>query len=112
MPYNFDWASPAPQALSANEVETLFFGHSLHGRTVTSGRAHGAAVSPDGTALMFGDWGSGTGTAQMVGDRICLVSATTAKCGTILRNPGGRKAHQNEYIWFAHQFSHPFSQIE
>jgi TolB-like protein/DNA-binding SARP family transcriptional activator len=112
VPDNFDSALPAPQALSANEVETLFFGHSLHGRTVTSGSEHGVSVSTDGTALTFGDWGRGSGTAQMVGNRICLFSATTAKCGTILRNPGGSKAQQNEYIWFAHEFSRPFSQIE
>ena len=73
---------------------------------------HGVSVSTDGTALTFGDWGRGSGTAQMVGNRICLFSATTAKCGTILRNPGGSKAQQNEYIWFAHEFSRPFSQIE
>jgi TolB-like protein len=112
VPYNLDSASPVPQALTANEVEALFFGHSLHGRTLASGREHGASVSPDGTAILLGDWGSGTGTVQMVGDRICLVSATTAKCGTILRNPGGSRALQNEYIWFANQASQAFSQIE
>ncbi len=110
VPYNFDSASDE-LALTSDEIEALFFGHRLQGRTLESGLEHGVSVSPDGTALMFGDWGGGTGTAQIVGGRICFVWPTTTNCASILRNPGGTKAAENEYIWFT-GLAFPFSQLE
>jgi adenylate cyclase len=110
VPYNFDSASDELM-LATGEVEALFFGHRLHGRTLESGLEHGVSVSPDGTALMFGDWGSGAGIAQLVGGRICFVWSTTTNCASILRNPGGTKAAENEYIWFTGS-AFPFSQLE
>jgi len=111
VPYNFD--SGAFDELTAGEVEALFFGHRLHGRSLKSGREYGASVSPDGTAVMFGDWGSGTATAELVsGGRLCFVRTATTNCGRILRNPGGTKATENEYIWFASKAAFPFSRLD
>jgi hypothetical protein len=110
IPYNY--GSGAFDQLDASEVEALVFGHRLHGRTLRSGLEHGVSVSPDGTAVMFGDWGSGAATAQLVGDSICFVRTTTTNCGSILRNPGGAKTTQNEYIWFASKAAFPFSQLD
>jgi hypothetical protein len=33
-------------------------------------------------------------------------------CGGILRNPGGTRAAENEYIWFASPEAFSFSQLE
>jgi adenylate cyclase len=110
VPYNFDSASEG-LVLTAGEVEALFFGHRLHGRTLESGLEHGVSVAPDGTTLMFGDWGGDTGTAQIIGGRICFVQSTTTNCPSILRNPGGTKAAKNEYIWYT-GWAHPFSQLD
>jgi TolB-like protein/Tfp pilus assembly protein PilF len=112
VPYNFDSGAFDDLVLSAGEVEKLLFGHRLHGRTLRSGLEHGVSVSLDGTAVMSGDWGSGTATAQLVQDRLCFVRTATMNCGSILRNPGGARETENEYIWFTSPAAYPFSQIE
>jgi adenylate cyclase len=102
--------------LKAPEIEALFFGHRVHGRSLMKGREYGASVAADGTAVRFGIWGAGpggdSGTAQLDGDRLCFVLTTTSACGGILRNPGGTRTKENEYIWFAGGWVLPFSQIE
>jgi TolB-like protein/DNA-binding SARP family transcriptional activator len=113
VPYNFDSSTFDELRLSAAEIEALLFGHRLHGRTLGSGWEHGVSVSPDGTAVMFGDWGSGTATAELAGNgRLCFVRTATMNCGGILRNPGGTRAAENEYIWFASPEAFSFSQLE
>jgi hypothetical protein len=84
----------------------------LHGRNLASGVEHGVAVSPDGIALSFGVWGGGVATAKLEGDRLCFERTATTTCGTILRNPGGKKELENEYIWFLGEWTVPFSQAE
>jgi adenylate cyclase len=111
LPYNFDDKTFDSWRLSAAEIEALFFGHRVHGRTLEWGTEHGASVSPDGVALMYGDWASGTGTARIEGDRVCFVWTTTQHCGQILRNPGGTKEKENEYLWYT-GWAYTFSQVE
>ena len=98
--------------LKSGEVESLVFGHRLHGRNLANGVEHGVAVSPDGIALSFGVWGGGAATAKLEGDRLCFERTSTITCGTILRNPGGTKELENEYIWFIGGWTVPFSQVE
>jgi adenylate cyclase len=102
--------------LKAPEIEALFFGHRVHGRSLRSGREYGASVAADGTAVRFGIWGAGpgggSGTAQLDGNRLCFVLTATSACGGILHNPGGTRTKENEYIWFAGGWVLPFSQIE
>jgi len=113
LPYNFDDKQFDSWRLSPAEIESLFFGHRLHGRTLESGVEHGVSVSPDGIALGFGDWASGAGTARLEGDRLCFVWTTTQRCGQILRNSGGTKEKENEYFWFGGGFwAFTFSQAE
>jgi TolB-like protein/class 3 adenylate cyclase/Flp pilus assembly protein TadD len=104
-----------PLRLKAREVEALFFGHRLHGRT-WNGWEYGLSVAADGTAVAFGNWGVGPGTgantAQLEGDRLCFLLSTTRMCGSVLRNPGGTRTKENEYVWFVGGFVRPFSQIE
>jgi hypothetical protein len=109
--YNFDSGAFDAHMLGAGEVESLLFGHRLHGRTLT-GWEHGMSVSPEGTAVMFGGWGTGAATAELVGDGVCFVRSTTRNCGRILRNPGGTRVTENEYIWFTSPDAYPFSQLE
>src|SRR4029453_11202691 len=100
-----DFYSPAfdPVRLKAGEVEALFFGHRLHGRA-WNGWEYGLSVAADGAAVASGNWGvgpgSGANTAQLEGDHLCFVASTTRGCGGVLRNPGGTRAKENEYIWF------------
>lgn len=113
VPYNFDSAAFGGLLLSSAEVDALLFGHRLHGRTLGTGVEHGMSVSADGTVVMFGDWGSGTAKAELVGEgRVCFVRTATMNCGSILRNPGGTEAAANEYFWFASPDAFPFSQQE
>jgi TolB-like protein/tetratricopeptide (TPR) repeat protein len=98
--------------LTGREVESLFFGHRLHGRTVPGGWEYGASVAADGTAVRFGLWGAGASTAHLEGDRLCFASSTTTSCGSVLRNPGGTRTKENEYLWFTNDWVVPFSQIE
>jgi adenylate cyclase len=113
LPYNYDAKEYDSWRLGAAEVEALFFGHRLRGRTLRSGQEHGISVSPDGIALRYGDWGGGAGTARIEGNRLCFVSTTTQFCGTMLRNPGGTKEKENEYIWFEGGWgAYTLSQVE
>ena len=63
-PRSFEDAKFASQRLTGTEIDVVFFGHRVHGRTFQTGLEHGASVSGDGVAVMFGDWGSGSGTAR------------------------------------------------
>lgn len=100
--------------LTAGEIDSLFFGHRLHGRSIWSGQEYGAFVSADGTAMMFGDWGFGNGIARLDGDDLCFEwTGGTTNCGTVFRNPGGTKAKENEFIWLSHlRGEYTFSQAD
>jgi TolB-like protein/class 3 adenylate cyclase/Flp pilus assembly protein TadD len=102
--------------LTAPEIATLFLGHRVHGRSLSGGWEYGVSVGLDGTVVRTGNWGNGAsggaGTAQIDNDRICFVLTTTSACGRILRNPGGSKTKENEYIWFSGGWVRPFSQVE
>lgn len=51
-----------------------------------------AFISADGSsALAFGDWSVGSGSAYVKDDSLCLVWATTSFCSAILRNPSGTR---------------------
>jgi TolB-like protein/DNA-binding SARP family transcriptional activator len=102
------------QQLSAKEIDSLVFGHRIHGRSLHTGQEHGLSVFADGTAIMFGDWGAGSGVARHDGNRLCFDWMTgDANCGVFYRNIGGTKAKENEYIWFSHRGGgFPFSQVE
>jgi hypothetical protein len=112
VPRDFSADDFAALRLKPGEIESLVFGHRLHGRNLANGVEHGVAVSPDGIALSFGVWGGGAATAKLEGDRLCFERTTTTTCGTILRNPGGKKELENEYIWFVGGWTVPFSQAE
>ncbi|MGH6892880.1 MAG: BTAD domain-containing putative transcriptional regulator [Dongiaceae bacterium] len=102
------------QKLTAGEIDSLFFSHRLHGRSLGSGEEYGASVAADGTAMMFGAWGAGNGVAQFDGDRLCFVwTGGTTNCGAVFRNPGGTRVKENEFVWFSHQAGeYSFSQAE
>ncbi|MGH6931675.1 MAG: tetratricopeptide repeat protein, partial [Dongiaceae bacterium] len=103
----------ASQRIGASELGALFFGHRVHGRTFQTGQEHGVSVSADGVAIMFGDWGSGSGTARLDGDGLCFEWASTTNCGWAYRNIGGTRAKENEYIWYSSAYGgFPFSQVE
>jgi adenylate cyclase len=111
------WFESGPfdaQQLTAEEIDSLIFGHRIHGRSLSSGQEHGASVFADGTAIMFGDWGAGSGIARLDGDHLCFDWTTgDANCGVFYRNIGGTKAKENEYIFFSHRSGgFPFSVAE
>jgi adenylate cyclase len=111
VPENYDSPAFDSLRLTAREIESLFFGHRVQGRTLLEGAEWGASVALDGTAVRYGVWGTGAGVAKVEGDRLCFVLSTTSRCGSILRNPGGTRAKENEYLWFFGWVA-PFSQIE
>ena len=100
--------------LTGSEVDSLFFGHRLHGRNIWSGAEYGASVSADGTAMMFGSWGSGNGVARLDSDQLCFEwTGGTTNCGWVFRNPGGTRDKENEFIWFSNQQGEfTFSQVD
>ncbi|HEY7689346.1 MAG TPA: adenylate/guanylate cyclase domain-containing protein [Dongiaceae bacterium] len=112
IPRNFDSPEFDAQRLKADEVELLVFGHRLHGRSLRRGIEHGASISPDGIALTFGLFGSGAATAKLDKDRLCFQRTATMTCGRIMRNIGGTKELENEYIWFLGGWIVTFSQVE
>jgi adenylate cyclase len=59
--------------------------------------------------------GGGTADVEVLfkGDKLCFVRLKTAsQCGAVFRNPGGRKAKENEYIWYRSNVAFTFSQVE
>jgi adenylate cyclase len=103
-----------PRKLGAAEVDSLFFGHRLHGRSLESGEEHGASITADGSAMMFGDWGFGNGSARLEGDGLCFEwTGGHTNCGMVYRNPGGTRIKENEFVWFSHAGGgFPFSQVD
>lgn len=109
----------AENLLTAGEIQALFFGHRLHGRTFESGEEHAATITADGVATLTGDWastGGGTMAGSVVrfeGDEVCFLwSETVNRCGNVLQNPGGTRAQENEFFWFHGESAFTFSQVE
>jgi adenylate cyclase len=97
--------------LTASEIDTLLFGHRIHGR-LESGEEHGMQISADGaTAMVFGGKFNSAGTTRLDGDRLCIVESSTEWCVAIFRNPGGTRANENEYFMFD-GWACPFSQVD
>ncbi len=111
VPLDFDDPAYEKRKLKSAEIGALVFGHRLHGRSVITGLEQGAMVAADGTALLHGNWGSGTGMASVKGDQLCFEMTTTTRCGPVLPIPGGTRALENEYLWFT-PWWHTFSQVE
>jgi adenylate cyclase len=109
IPYDFDAKEFQDQRLTGSEIDALFFGHRVHGRTPGTGLDYGMFISPDGaSAMTFGDWGNSTGTAHVENDRLCYVQPTTQSCEMFFRNPGGTRENENEYF---NGWAYPFSQV-
>jgi TolB-like protein/Tfp pilus assembly protein PilF len=107
--------------LVAKELRSLIVGRHLHGRSRMTGMERSASVSRDGVAAMSGDWVTGIrpltgGVARFNGDELCLKFAARTYCGPVLRNPGGSRKHENEYIWILRPISwsepFPFSVVD
>jgi adenylate cyclase len=112
IPYNYNAKEFAKHRLIGSEIEALFFGHRIHGRSLATGVNYGMYISPDGTSAMaFGDWGNGTGTARVDNDHLCFVQPATEWCPEIFRNPGGTRARENEFYTYL-GWAHPFSQVQ
>jgi TolB-like protein len=104
----------ARNRLDDPQIRLLFFGHRMHGRTFQTGDEHAASISMDGIAAISGDWGSlADATVKIADGEICLEETGGGKfCATILRNPGGTRALENENVWLDRTGAFPFSQIE
>jgi tetratricopeptide (TPR) repeat protein len=100
--------------LSPEEIRSLLFGHRLHGRPFrqTSENRSGS-VTMDGIAAFSGDWVSArlpqeNGRVNFRNDELCVRFGPTNYCGIVLRNAGGSRASENEFIWRGY----PFSEVE
>lgn len=106
--------------LTADEVRSLMFGHRLHGKS-KAGRfvesvERAAIFTTDGVVSMSGDWVSGVlpltdGIARFKGNELCTQFGSQIYCGAVLRNPGGTRAKENEFIWHTSE-AFTFSQVE
>ncbi len=100
VPNWFDEAAFEPIRLQAAEIDALFVGHRMHGRTLETGLEHGMSVAADGSAIIFGDWGVGNGRLRLDGDGLCFETPIGyINCAKIYRNPDGARATENEYFW-------------
>ncbi len=113
IPYDFEDKAFDGQRLTGAEIDALVFGHRIHGWSEHGALEHGAFISADGSsALAFGDWSVGSGSAHVKDDRLCLVWTTTTFCSAVLRNPGGTKTKENEYILLLDGWYFPFSRVD
>ena len=107
----------AQNRLAVDEIRALIFGHRLRGRSPWSGEERVASVSSDGVVALSGDWGllgggplTG-GSVRFGDDQLCYKFDLVSYCGDVLRNPGGTKAKENEFIWYSGE-AFTFSPIE
>jgi adenylate cyclase len=114
VPENHQSSEFAGNRLAADEIRSLFYGHRLRGRTFETGEEHTAVVSAAGEAAVSGDWGEFTdATVTFEDNEICFASEGGARlCATVLRNPGGSKTKENEFILLDVTGGYPFSQVE
>jgi adenylate cyclase len=113
IPYDFLAKEFDGQRLTSAEIDALVFGHRIHGLSVDRGLEHGAFISADGSSAMaYGDWSVGSGSAHVKDDQLCLVWSSTFFCSEVLRNPGGTKAKLNEYILLLDSWNYPFSRVD
>jgi adenylate cyclase len=100
VPRWFDEAAFERLRLPAAEIDALFVGNRLHGRTLETGQEHGLSVAADGSGIIFGDWGVGSGHVRFKGDDVCFETPIGyVNCADIYRNPDGARATENEYFW-------------
>ena len=112
----------AHNRLTATEVRSLFFGHRVHGRPFGGYWGLGeraASFTTDGAVTMSGDWGTldlsggpATGIVQFENAQLCLRFSIASYCGVMLRNPGGSRGMENEFIWATASGGYPFSVID
>jgi hypothetical protein len=107
----------ARNRLAADELRTLLLGHRLHGRSAESGEERSASFTTDGVTTLSGNWvlggGSltgGTMSLSMDGE-LCCKFGVISYCGAVLRNPGGTRAKENQFVW-AMGSGYTFSQVE
>lgn len=113
IPYDFTAKEFDGQRLTSAQIDALVFGHRIHGLSVDRGLEHGAFISADGSSAMaYGDWSVGSGSAHVKDDQLCLVWSSTFFCSEVLRNPGGTKAKENEYILLLDSWNYPFSRVD
>jgi adenylate cyclase len=99
LPSGYD--AKAAQRLTAEEMRTLIFGHTMHGRDVLSAETFTDVVSPDGTIKETAEWGNDTATLLQL-DRGLMCHLWTEwgpSCSAILRNPDGSPADGDEFVW-------------
>jgi TolB-like protein/Tfp pilus assembly protein PilF len=91
--------------LSADEIRVQLVGHRLHGRSIVTTEERAAAVTADGMAEISGDWVSSGpysgGRVEIADGQLCYKFGLVSYCGTVLRNPGGTRELENEFIWDA-----------
>jgi hypothetical protein len=87
----------------------------MHGRSLFTGEERAASVSTEGVAELSGDWVAGGhikgGGVAIESGELCYTFDVVRYCGAVLRNPGGTRALENEYIWDAGS-PFTFSQID
>ena len=96
--------------LAADEIRSLMFGHRLHGRSLFSGEERSASLTMQGIARFAGDWVSASvastlGIPEFKNNELCIAFGVASYCGAVIRNPGGTKARENEFIWREYTFS-------
>ena len=100
VPRWFDEGEFEPNRVHGAEIDALFVGNRLHGRSLETGEEHGLSVAADGSGIIFGDWGVGSGHVRFEGDDVCFETPIGyVNCADIYRNPDGARATENEYFW-------------
>ena len=101
--------------LGEPEIQSLVVGHRIHGRSLFTGEERAASVTAEGVAELSGDWVAGGvikgGTVVIEAGELCYKFDVVRYCGAVLRNPGGTRSLENEFIWDAGS-PFTFSQVQ
>jgi len=118
LPFGYDPASK--ERLTDDEIKTVLFGHTLHGRDIDSGATWKVTFAADGSFVFLSDsrYASATSEAGRIVETqdgvMCWGYPTTGGrgCGTLFRVPGNTATQPTEVLWIAHIDRIQFSIVE
>jgi len=110
--FEAEWDLARSERLSGEEIHSLVFGRTMHGRHPVSGIEFTIRRNAGGAFSAEGLWND-TGASRIEDDRLCNQwNKFGASCGVIYRDPTHGSAQGNDYILIQRSGAFPFSILE
>jgi adenylate cyclase len=107
----FGYNGKSPDRLTAEEIKTLTFGHTLRARDIRSGASFTDVIANDGTIQTSGGFGQDTGTPSYFGNSLICYrwNGGGPNCAAIFRSESNRSQSDQEFTlvdaWGEYRYS-------